>query len=145
MHSRSRERSWRWFVTWMLPGICFAFAVTAVGVFVVPIGLALVAWLLGRRPRVDAFGLLAGIGTVVAWIGSINLDYHACSSGHVSLSLSASSAARSVSYSCGGVNGVPWMIAGGSAVVAAIAVYLVATRSAPPPGPDRFVGSPLAG
>jgi hypothetical protein len=145
MRAGRRERKWRWFVAWMLPGMCFAFVVTAVGVFMVPVGLALVVWLFGRRPGVDAFGLLAGIGTVVVWIGSINLNYHACSSGPASLSLPASGAARFVSYSCGGVNGVPWMIVGACAVIAAVVLYLVATRSAPPAGPDPFVGRPLAG
>jgi len=144
MGAGPRERRWRCFLAWMLPGACLAFGVTALGVFVVPLGLLLAVGLAGRRPRVDALGLLPGLGGVVAWIGSINLHYHACSSSSVSVLLPRGTT-RSVVYSCGGVNGVPWMVVGVSAVVAALVLYLIATRPATPAGSDPISMQPLPG
>jgi hypothetical protein len=127
----------------MLPGACLAFAVTALGFFVVPVGLLLAIGLARRRRGMDAVGLVAGIGVMVAWIGSINLDYHACSSSSVSLALPRGST-RSAVYSCGGVNGTPWMIVGVTALLAALVVYIVATRPCPPAGaePNRAQAPP---
>ena len=65
---------------------------------------------------------------IVAWIGSINLDYRACSSHAVRLTLTPGGP-PSASYSCGGVNGLPWLIVGLSAPAVAIALYLLITRS----------------
>jgi hypothetical protein len=141
MEAGHRERKWSWFGAWMLPGACLAFAVTALGVFVVPVGLLLALGLLRRRPGIESLGLLAGLGAIVAWIGSLNLDYRACLSNSVSLSLPRG-ATRSAVYSCGGVNGARWMIVGVSAVVAVLMLYLVATRSAPPTGADPCVAQP---
>src|SRR5664279_2759399 len=43
MRSGRDKRSWRWFAAWMMTGICLALGVSALGVFVVPLGLVLVA------------------------------------------------------------------------------------------------------
>jgi hypothetical protein len=131
MRNTRDKRSWRWFAAWMMPGICLAGGVSALGVFVVPLGLVLVAVLAWRRPTADALGLLGGLGVIVAWIGSINLDYQACSSRAVRLILTPSGP-RSASYSCGGVNGLSWLIVGISAAAVAIALYLLTTRSTAP-------------
>lgn len=131
MRSVRGKRCWRWFAAWMMPGICLAFAVSALGIFVVPLGLVLVVALCWRRPTAEAFGLLAGLGVIVAWIGSINLDYRACTSHAVGLTL-APGGPRSASYSCRGINGLPWIIVGVSAVIAAIVLYLL-TSSPPMP------------
>jgi hypothetical protein len=133
MRANRGGRSWRWFVAWMTPGVCLAFTVTALGVFMLPVGLVLVVALAQRRPTVDAWGLLAGLGAIVAWIGSINLDHRACSSHAVRLSLTPAGS-RSISYSCGGVNGLPWLVVGATAAIAAIVLYLLAARSRPPGG-----------
>ncbi len=117
----------------MLPGACLAFDVSSLGVFLVPLGLLLALGLARRRAGVDALGLLAGLGAIIAWIGSLNLDYRACSSGSVTLMLSPRGP-HSVSYSCGGVNGVPWVIAGTCAVAGALAWYLIATPPSLPAG-----------
>lgn len=84
------------------------------------VGIICLAW---RRATVDALGLLAGVGVIVAWVGSINLGYRACSSSHPGLSLAPGE--RSVSYSCGGVNGLAWLIVGVCMLGAAVALYLV--------------------
>lgn len=134
-------RNWRWFVAWMLPGICLASGVTALGIFIAPVGLVLIGGLAWRRPTVDALGLLAGVGASVAWLGSINLGYRACSSNHGELSLSPGGPG-SVSYSCGGVNGPAWMIVGVCVVAAAAVLYLVMTRQRGLPG-GKSTSAPL--
>jgi hypothetical protein len=124
-HSR---RSWTWFVAWMTPGVCLAFGVTALGIFTLPVGVLIVAVLRLRRPTAEAWGLLAGIGAIVAWIGSLNLDYRACTTsnaGHLTLTVAGRS---STTYSCGGVNGLPWLIVGGCAAGVAILAYVLMTR-----------------
>jgi len=133
MRATRGDRRWRWFVAWMLPGVCLAFGVTALGIFVVPVGLLLIVGLSWRRATVDALGLLAGLSAIVAWMGSINLGYRACTSNHVALRLSPGGP-RSVSYSCGGINGLTWMIVGIGAAVAAVVLYLVMTRHRGLPG-----------
>ncbi len=137
MRSARDGRSWRWFVAWMLPGVCVAFGVTALGIFIVPVGLVLVICLAWRRATVDALGLLAGVGAIVAWVGSINLGYRACSSSHPGLSLAPGE--RSVSYSCGGVNGQAWLIVGVCMLAASVALYLVMSdqQGARPGKPTR--------
>jgi hypothetical protein len=124
-HSRRR---WRWFLAWMAPGVCLAFGVTALGVFILPLGVVLVAVLARLRSTVDAWGALGGLGAIIAWIGIINLNYRACSSHAVHLSL-ATTAGGSASFSCGGVDGLTWLIVGGCAAGAAIAMYVLMTRS----------------
>ena len=121
----------------MLPGVCVAFGVTALGIFIVPVGLVLVICLAWRRATVDALGLLAGVGAIVAWVGSINLGYRACSSSHPGLSLAPGE--RSVSYSCGGVNGQAWLIVGVCMLAASVALYLVMSdqQGALPSKPTR--------
>ncbi len=122
----------------MLPGVCVAFGVTALGIFIVPVGLVLIICLAWRRATVDALGLLAGVGAIVAWVGSINLGYRACSSRHPALSLTPGGA-RSISYSCGGVNGLAWLIVGVCMLAAAVALYLVISdhQGARPSKPTR--------
>jgi hypothetical protein len=121
----------------MLPGVCVAFGVTALGIFIVAVGLVLVICLAWRRATVDALGLLAGVGTIVAWVGSINLGYRACSSRHPALGLTPGQ--RSVSYSCGGVNGQAWLIVGVCLLTASVALYLVMSdhQGARPGKPTR--------
>jgi hypothetical protein len=123
-HSR---RSWRWFVAWMTPGVCLAFGVTALGIFTLPVGVLIIAVLRLRRRTAEAWGLLAGIGAIVAWIGSLNLDYRACTSNaaHLTLTIAGRS---STTYSCGGVNGLPLLIVGGCAAGVAILAYVLMTR-----------------
>ncbi|HEY1776924.1 MAG TPA: hypothetical protein VGG41_12255 [Solirubrobacteraceae bacterium] len=81
-----------------------------------------------RRHRIgrDAIGLLAGIGVTVAVIGSLNLDYQACSARSGSLVLPVG--AKSISSSCGGVDGVAWLIAGIVVAAATVTFYWATTR-----------------
>ena len=117
------EGRFRWFVAWAAPGVCFAFGVTALGVFTVPLGALLLVALASRRWGAATLGLLAGVGVTVTGIGSIHRNYQACSGARTSAYL-APGGTGSVSYSCGGVDGVHWMIVGITLTVIALVLYL---------------------
>jgi hypothetical protein len=125
------NRSWRWFATWMPPGACLALGVSAFGIFALPVAVVLILVLSQRRWTVDALGLLAGLGAIVAWIGSLNLNHQACSS-HATRATLAPGGAQSISYSCGGINGTPWLIIGIGMAAVAIALYIPLTSEIRP-------------
>jgi hypothetical protein len=129
-------RRWRWFIAWAFPGACVALSISALAVFTAP--LAILGVLVLRRHRIgrDAIGLLAGIGVTVAVIGSLNLDYQACSATSGSLVLPVGE--KSIGSSCGGVDGVAWLIAG-IVVAAATATFHWATTR-----PSSNGGTPAA-
>jgi len=71
------------------------------------------------------------LGVVVTLIGSIHLEYQACSAIHESGRLTPGETGP-VSYGCGGIDGVLWMIVGIALTVVAVVLYLRATRRASP-------------
>lgn len=123
-------RSWRWFVSWTLPGVCLALSITGAGIVTAPLALILVVLLSWRRPTPDALGGVAGIGAMVALVGALHLGYHACSTRGTKLVLGPSSD-HSLSASCGGINGVPWLIIGALVVLMSIGLYLLVTGAWP--------------
>jgi hypothetical protein len=125
------NRSWRWFAAWMAPGVCLALGVTALGVFALPVGVVLILVLSRRGATVDALGALAGLGAIVAWLGSLNLNYQACSSHATRVTLTPGGA-QSISYSCGGINGMPWLIIGIGIAAVAICLYILMTSEIRP-------------
>ena len=130
MDGRVGGRRWGWFLAWSLPGACFGLSVSAVGLFTLPLGILIVLALVRRSGGREMLGLLAGVGAIAAFIGSIHLDYQACSTDHLSLTLRVGQ--TSVASSCGGVDGVPWLIAGIAVIVAAVVLYWRATRRSSP-------------
>jgi hypothetical protein len=112
----------------MLPGACLALGVSALGIFALPVAAVLILVLSRHRASVDALGLLAGLGAIVAWIGSLNLNHQACSS-HATLTPGG---AQSVSYSCGGIDGTSWLIIGIGMAAVAVALYMLMTSEIRP-------------
>jgi hypothetical protein len=141
------NRSWRWFAAWMLPGACLALGVSALGIFALPVAAVLILVLSQRRATVDALGVLAGLGAIGAWIGSLNLNHQACSS-HATRAALAPGGAQSISYSCGGINGTPWLIIGIGMAAVAIGLYIMMTseirRRPGQRAPDDSTGDSLA-
>jgi hypothetical protein len=130
---------WLWFSAWALPGVCFALSVSALAIFALPLGIV-ATLVLGRRSGGrDALGLLVGVGVGIGVIGSINLHYQACSAASRSLALPGG---HTVGSSCGGVDGVSWLIAGIVLTAAAVSLYLLASRRSSGHGPAvaRMVG-----
>ena len=140
MDGESGGRRWPWFIAWVLPGACFALSISVLGIFTLPLGI-LAALALGRRSGGrEALGLLAGVGIVLGVVGSIHLHYQACSASGGSLVLRVGQ--TSVGSSCGGVDGVPWLIVGVVLTAAAAVLYLLASRDSSGPRPAV---APLAG
>jgi hypothetical protein len=108
--------------------MCFALAVSALGLFTIPLGIVLV-FILGRRHSDrSALGLLAGVGVMVALLGLINLGNQPCPPGpQRAVALPGQ---VGTSFACGGIDGLPWMIVG-IGLVALAAFSYVARRPAP--------------
>jgi hypothetical protein len=133
MDRESAGSRWLWFIAWALPGACFALSISALAIFTLPLGI-LAALVLGRRSGGrEALGILAGVGVVIGVIGSIHLHYQACSATSGSLVLPVGQ--TSIGSSCGGVDGVPWLIAGVVLTASAVILYLLAARHSSSDGP----------
>lgn len=117
---------WLWFTAWALPGACFALSISALAISALPLGILAVLVLRSHSGRREPFGLLAGIGVAIGVIGSMHVHYQACSATGGSLFLRVGQ--TSVGSSCGGVNGIPWLIAGLVLTAAAVILYLLASR-----------------
>ena len=124
---------WLWFIAWAFPGACFGLSISALAIFALPLGILAVLVLRKRSGGREALGLLAGIGVVVAVIGSTHVRYQACSATGGSLFLRIGQ--TSVGSSCGGVDGIPWLIAGVVLTAAAAILYLLASRRSSRNGP----------
>ena len=126
MDRASAGSRWLWFSAWAFPGACFGLSISSLAIFTLPLGILAVLVLRKRSGGRDALGLLAGIGVVVAVIGSTHVHYQACSATGGSLFLRLGQ--TSVGSSCGGVDGVAWLITGGVLSVTAVILYRLASR-----------------
>lgn len=100
------QARWIRFLGWTLVGLCFASGVSQIGLLTVPIGVVLAIWLARGNPGREMLGLLEGVGAIGVVVGLVNLDYRPCPSGQVVLR------PDQTSFSCGGFDGTPWLIAG---------------------------------
>jgi len=126
MDGESGGRRWLWFIAWVFPGACLALSISALGIFALPLAILVALALRRRSGGREALGVLAGVGIVIAVVGSIHLHYQACSATGGSLVLRVGQ--TSVGSSCGGVDGVPWLILGVALTAAAAILYLLASR-----------------
>jgi hypothetical protein len=128
------SRRWLWFIAWVLPGACFGLLISELlAIFTLPVGILAVLVLRRHSGGREALGLLAGIGVVIGAIGSIHVHYQACSATGGSLFLRVGQ--TSVGSSCGGVDGIPWLIAGVVLTATAVILYLLASRRSSRNGP----------
>jgi hypothetical protein len=69
---------WGWFVAWFFAGALCALAVVGaltIGIFVIPIAGALIAFLATRRGATDGIsGLVSGLGLPVLYVAFLNRD-----------------------------------------------------------------------
>jgi hypothetical protein len=85
-----RRDDGRWFGVWAVLGVPFGLAVSAVGLFAVPVALVGAAVLLSRgHGGRAAFGLLAGAAVVPALVAAFNPAYDALHWSLAAASLSA--------------------------------------------------------
>jgi hypothetical protein len=102
---------WGWFAAWIGAGALLAFSLVSaasVGLFVLPFALVAV-WAIARSspPPRTAFGLVSGAGLVCVLIWALNRDYRPCpESGELTVPPGATS------VECGGLDAVPFLVAG---------------------------------
>jgi hypothetical protein len=135
-----QPRRWhgpRGFALWALAGFLLAFTLLAgfsIGFLIAPfalLALAVAAQCAGRGG--EAAGAILGTGAALVVVGLLNLDYNPCSqhgSERGTLVLDAGEEA-----SCGGMNPLPWMLAGGVLAALSIALYRVVKRGRSPAPP----------
>jgi hypothetical protein len=130
---------WRWFAAWGLAGGLVFFALLtglSIGFLVVPFAL-LALWFVVRNRAgwPEILGALVGAGGVCLAVAARSWDYNPCSDKPVRLP------AGTTSYSCGGMDPIPWLIAGIVLTVAGLAAYTLARRF----GPRQIrLGKPLS-
>ena len=128
-------RRWPWFAAWIVPGACFGMFVSVVGLVTIPAGAVIAVVLRRRSAGRERLGLLVGVGITTTFIGSLHGGYRACSGVRQVLVLRPGQA--STAFSCGGVDGSHWLIAGVALIIAASATYWYLARRAMAGGARR--------
>ena len=103
---------------WAIVGAALALSVSQLAIITVPLAAVLIGFLARRSNGPELVGAVVGAGAVGVLIGVINLDYRPCPSNGV---LVLPVAAREAS--CGGFDGLPWLIAGASVMLAGVLLY----------------------
>jgi hypothetical protein len=127
-----KKSGWIWFVLWALPGIIVGFQVSAVGVFLLPIGLLATLFLLrATGPGPELLGILEGVAIACLAVVALNADYWTCPpSGEV---ITRTRDTLTVE-SCGELNPWPWLIAGLIFAVGPAVGYALTRSDRPAPG-----------
>lgn len=117
------------FSCWAALSAAFTIGITSeIGIFVLPVvvligGIAF-RWLWRPDHRRELLGLVAGPALVAIVLGALNVGSHPCGGG--SISLPSPGPGGTLSTSCGGFDGKPWLIAG--LALLALTVVLIAWR-----------------
>lgn len=124
-----RPSGWRWFCAWAVAGGLLVFALLtgfSIGLLVLPFA-AIAVWLVGRTARVwpEILGTGAGAAVVCLAVAALNRDYVGCPEGPITLG------PGQTSYSCGGLDPLPWLVAGVALLLAAPALYALVRRGGP--------------
>jgi hypothetical protein len=126
---------WRWFAAWGLAGGLLFFAILtgfSIGLFVLPFA-ALAVWFVGRSAArwPEMLGVALGGAAVCLAVAAANWDYTPCPDGPITLS------PGEASFSCGGFDPMPWLLAGIVLGVAGPLGYLLARPLPALPSPVR--------
>ena len=111
------------FLAWGLAGAGMSLFFSQIGAFTALPALLLAVALGWRGIGAEAFGLLAGVGSVAAAVGVVNLDYHPCPNHPVILPPGQHS------FECGGFDGTPWLIVGIAITVASVLGFLLVSSA----------------
>jgi hypothetical protein len=101
---------WGWFGAWAVAGALATFsflALASIGVFVLPAAALALFVVSQRSPRLPAFGLISGAGLVLLAISWLHWGEVPCPANG-----SFSSGPGQVSVECGGMDALPWLVAG---------------------------------
>ena len=120
---------WRAFAEWAFGVALLSFAAVgaaSIGVFVLPFAL-LILVLVARRNREspEAWGSLAGIGSICLFVGFGNLDYTPCPTMPITIRVVEGTRG---SFSCGGPEPMPWLAMGLLLTTTGIAMYWISRR-----------------
>jgi hypothetical protein len=107
-------RRWPWFVAWAVSGAGFVLCLSALALAAFPLAILMVLMFRRRSRGRERLGLLAGAGIAVAFFGTLHTNYRACT---------AAPRVGRIAYSCGGVDGPRWLIAGLAATIASAVLY----------------------
>ena len=124
----TRRTGWRALIEWGLAVGLIFFAVlslTTIGIFVAPLALA-ACWLASRRNRTwpeGPMGGSVGIGLVCLIIAYLNRHYAPCSNVPSTIPLGQRF------WSCGGLDPLPWLAAGGVLIGAGLLAYILVRRA----------------
>jgi hypothetical protein len=122
------RRGATWFGAWTAAGALFTFSLItgfSIGLFVLPLAVALLLWVAHRAPGREAIGFFEGIGLVLILVWLRNRDYTPCPAGGLSI---PASAPPGTSVSCGGFDARPWLLAGLVSSLLAVVAYALARR-----------------
>jgi len=109
---------------WFLVGVCVALGVTQLIFVSFPVAAVLIALLALRSQGPELLGIPLGVGALGVWIGANN-HYTPCPSNGVFTLLPGQREA-----SCGGFDGLPWLVAGVMVMLGSLVLYAVLTRHA---------------
>jgi hypothetical protein len=122
---------WGWFAAWAGAGVLLAFSfvgAASIGLFVLPFaGLAVWVILRSSPPRQAAFGLVSGAGLVCLAVWALNTGSTPCpESGAVTVPPGGAE------EGCGGLDALPFLVAGLVLSLAGPALFEVARRHGRP-------------
>lgn len=121
-----RASGWRWFSAWAIVGGLLFFSYLtglSIGIFVLPFAL-LGLWLVTQVSRAwpELLGAASGAGLLCLGVAVANRDYEPCPDGPVML-LGESS------FTCGGSEPLPWLLAGIVLAFTAPLAYSIARQA----------------
>ena len=119
---------WGAFAAWAMVGSLLGFSVlsaASIGLFVLPVALlALAVTVRTARVWPEIAGTLEGIASVSLFVGLVNLDSTPCpSSGSGHVHIGGGPGTGTTSFSCGGLDPSPWLVAALAQAAAGFAVY----------------------
>jgi hypothetical protein len=120
---------------WATGGVVLGLGSLVFGFLFLVVGLAALAWALwAADSRVEAFGVLAGVGAALLLVAFENRNSIACpASGRIELPAGAERL-PGASIECGGMDPTPWFVGGVAAVGLAVVCYaLLRRRESPDP------------
>ena len=122
-----RKTGWLPFALWALPGVVVGFQVSAIGLLLVPAGVA-VAVLLMKHTRCwpEALGIFEGVAVVCLAIVALNADYWSCPASGETITRSKGSVTVAT---CGGLNPWPWLVVGVTFAIGGAVAYALASRT----------------
>lgn len=111
----------------MLAGAGYGMGISQVGLFTIPAAALLTVGLVrsGATGR-EMLGVVEGVGGVGVAVGVIHLDFNPCPSNGTQGTFVL--APGQTSASCGGFDGLPWLIAGLVVMAGALVAFWLLTR-----------------